>query len=407
MRRSTPITTGTISMNDTTLISLRQPVRPAPSILESSGVFMCKKIVILSLLCFFPALAAQNPNAPAGGAGQDPAVQGPPGQAGGQPSSPSRNWNQRIQELSFNSSSTDYRLGAGDLITVDVFGIEGFGRNLRISSTGTVTLPYVGVVKAAGLTTAELEQELSKTLDGRFIKNPQVSVFVVEYRSQSVFILGAVQRPGQYQITSPLRLIDAIGLAGGLNLEAADNFAIVQRKGATSGPQENATAAGQNTEQIVPAVGQKTESVRVNLKDLLENGNMDLNVQIAGGDVVQVPERQIARYYVVGDVNRPGAYELPQEQNMFVSQALAEAGGPMRTAKTSKAVLVRWDDKGQRQEFPVDVADIMKGKKPDLPLQANDVLFLPGSTAKSIGYGLLGVIPGTLSNTVIWGTVRR
>ncbi len=359
---------------------------------------MFKKVLILSLVCCSPALPAQSRNAPpAAPAGQSPAVQNPPGQGlGGQSSSPNRDWNQRIQELSFNSGSTDYRLGAGDLMTVDVFGIEGFGRNLRIGSTGTVTLPYVGAVKAAGLTTAELEEELGKTLDGRFIKNPQVSVFVVEYRSQSVFVLGAVQKPGQYQITSPLRLIDAIGLAGGLNLEAADNYAIVQKKGATSGPTEK-----------VAATGQKTESVRINLKDLLENGNMDLNVQIAGGDVVQVPERQIARFYVIGDVNRPGAFELPREQNMFVSQALAEAGGPLRTAKSNKAVLVRWDEKGQRKEVPINVSEIMKGSKPDLPLQANDVLFLPGSAAKSIGYGLLGVIPGTVSSTVVWGTVRR
>lgn len=361
---------------------------------------MFRKILILSLLCPFPALHAQNQGAPAGPPGQNPAVQNPNGQgSGGQTTSSNSNWNQRIQQLSFTSGSTDYRLGAGDLITVDVFGVEGFGRNLRVSSTGTITLPYIGAVKAAGMTTVELEEQLSKTLEGRFIKNPQVSVFVVEYRSQSVFVLGAVQRPGQYQITSPLRLIDAIGLAGGLNLEVADDYAIIQKKGATSGP---------TTEQVAAtAAGEKPESRRINLKDLLENGNLDLNVQIAGGDVVQIPERQITRYYVVGDVNRPGAYELPHEEQMFVSQALAEAGGPMRTAKTSKAVLVRWDEKGARQELPVDVADIMKGKKPDLPLRANDVLFLPGSTAKSIGYGLLGVIPGTLSNTVVWGTVRR
>ncbi|MFB3903578.1 MAG: polysaccharide biosynthesis/export family protein [Acidobacteriota bacterium] len=368
---------------------------------------MFRKVVILSLLTSFPALLAQSPSKPTAPTGQSPAASTASGQgSGGQSSSSNRNWNQRIQELSFTAASTDYRLGPGDLITVDVFGIEGFGRNLRVSSTGTITLPYIGVVEAAGLTTAELEQELSRTLDGRFIKNPQVSVFVVEYRSQSVFVLGAVQRPGQYQITSPLRLVDAIGLAGGLNLEAADNFAIIQKKGATSGPAENAAAMNADAGQT-SAAAPKVESVRVNLKDLLENGNMALNVQISGGDVVQVPERQIARYYVIGDVNRPGAYELPREENMFLSQALAEAGGPMRTAKASKAVLVRWDENGQRKELPVDVAQILKGKKPDLPLQANDVLFLPGSTAKSIGYGLLGVIPGTLSNTVVWGTVRR
>jgi len=145
----------------------------------------------------------------------------------------------------------------------------------------------------------------------------------------------------------------------------------------------------------------------VNLKDLLENGKLDLNVPITGGDVVQIPERHIERFFVIGDVNRPGAYELPREEELFISQALAEAGGPMRTAKASKAVLVRWDEEGRRQELAVNVEDILKGKQPDMALHPNDVLFLPGSTAKSIGYGLLGVIPGTLSNTIVWGTVRR
>lgn len=358
---------------------------------------MLKKSLILSLLFCFPALFAQSqPSMPAG---QSPAGQPPGGQGSGSQNSANKNWNERIQQLSFNAASTDYRLGAGDLITVDVFGIEGFGRNLRVSSTGTITLPYVGAVKAAGTTTTELEEQLRKQLDGRFIKNPQVSVFVVEYRSQSVFVLGAVQKPGQYQITSPLRLIDAIGLAGGLNLEAADNYAVVQKKGATSGPAAENAGATQ--------VAQKSESIRINLKDLLENGKMDLNVPITGGDVVQIPERQISRYYVIGDVNRPGAFEMPRQENMFISQALAEAGGPMRTAKMSEAVLVRWDEAGQRKELPIDVSGIMKGRKPDLPLQANDVLFLPGSTAKSVALGMLGVIPGTVSSTVVWGTVRR
>ncbi|RPI26781.1 MAG: hypothetical protein EHM61_10715, partial [Acidobacteria bacterium] len=277
---------------------------------------MVKKSAMLALMFCFSALLAQN-----------------------------QDWNQKIQELSFKNAGNDYRLGPGDLITVDVFGIEGFGRNLRISSSGTVTLPYLGVVQASGLTTTDLEASLAKMLDGRFIKNPQVSVFVAEYRSQSVFVLGAVQKPGQYQITQPLRLIDAIGLAGGLNLEAADNFAIVQKKGATNGPGDTTPVA----------TGQQNESIKVNLKDLLENGKLDLNVQIAGGDVVQIPERQIQRFYVIGDVNRPGSYELPREANVFISQALAEAGGPMRTAKASKAVLVRWDEGGKRQEMAVNV----------------------------------------------------
>lgn len=327
---------------------------------------MFRKVILLSLLFCLPVLFAQD-----------------------------QNWNERIQKLSFTETISDYRLGPGDLIQVDVFGVEGFGRNLRINSSGTITVPYIGAVKAAALTTIELEERLSEMLDGRFIKNPQVTVLVAEYRSQSVFVLGAVTNPGQYQLTQPLRLIDVIGMAGGLNLETADTVAIVQKKGATNGPDANGTT---------PVRTQET--LRIDLTELLENGKLDLNTPISGGDVVQVPERQIERYYVIGDVNRPGAYELPRDEELFVTQALAQAGGPLRTAKTSKGLLVRIDDKGQRQEVALNVDDIVKGKKPDMTLLPNDVIFLPGSTAKSIGYGLLGIIPGTLSNTIVWGTVR-
>jgi polysaccharide biosynthesis/export protein len=341
-----------------------------------------KKLALLITLFCFPVLFAQN-----------------------------EAWNQRIQQLSFADAGGDYRLGPGDLIQVDVFGVENFRQNLRISSSGTITVPYLGNVQAAGLTTMQLEEALRGGLDEKYIKNPQVSVFVTEYRSQSVFVLGAVSQPGQYQITHAVRLIDAIGMAGGLNVETADDFAIIQKRGAISGPgsaspQPVQTAATEN-DSSSPTAGLPANGVRINLKDLLENGNLDLNVPIEGGDVIQVPERQMERFFIVGDVGRPGAYELPREEEVNVTQALAWAGGPLRTAKKDKGLLIRHNEQGERQEVAINVDDIFKGKKPDVQVRANDVIFLPGSTAKSIGYGLLGIIPGTVSSTVVWGTVRR
>jgi polysaccharide biosynthesis/export protein len=341
-----------------------------------------KKLTSLIILFCFPVLFAQN-----------------------------EAWNQRIQQLSFADAGNDYQLGPGDLIQIDVFGVENFRQNLRVSSSGTVTVPYLGTVRASGLTTMQLEESLRAGLDEKYIKNPQVSVFVNEYRSQSVFVLGAVSRPGQYQITQAVRLIDAIGMAGGLNIETADDFAIVQKKGAISGPGSAEapvvqTAAPANA-PAAAAGNLPANGVRVNLKDLLENGNLDLNIPIEGGDVIQVPERQMERFFIVGDVGRPGAYELPRDEDVNITQALAWAGGPLRTAKKDKGLLIRHDENGQRQELALNVEDIFKGKKPDVEVRANDVIFLPGSTAKSIGYGLLGIIPGTVSSTVVWGTVRR
>ncbi len=372
----------------------------------------------------------------------------------------STTWNQKIQQLSFGGAGgQEYRLGNGDLIEINVFGVENFKQQVRVNSSGSVTFPYVGTVQVAGMTPTEVEEKMRSLLDEKYIKNPQVTVFVAEYRSQPVFVLGAVQKPGQYQITSSLQLVDAIALAGGLNTETAAGYAIIQRRprdqaAAASGQLDQAGQTGQPmdgkaaqaarptqpqpaqaAQSAGPAEGPQTvkasqtgqtgqvaqasvatsgvagtgnpETIRIDLRELLERGRMDLNIPIQGGDVVQIPEKQIARFYVIGDVNRPGAYELPTENQLFVTQALAWAGGPMRTAKKSKGVLVRYDERGGRQEMAINVDDIMKGKNPDITVMPNDVIFLPGSTAKSIGYGLLGVLPGTASSALVYGTVRR
>jgi polysaccharide export outer membrane protein len=98
-------------------------------------------------------------------------------------------------------------------------------------------------------------------------------------------------------------------------------------------------------------------------------------------------------FYVIGDVNRPGAFEIPSESRMLVSQALATSGGPTKTAKASKGVLIRYDARGTREERPVDFAGILRGKKPDFEVMANDVIFVPGAAAKTLGLGLLNIIP--------------
>src|ERR1700737_4365207 len=177
--------------------------------------------------------------------------------------------NDRIKSLSsLGKTDAEYRLGPGDLIEISVFGVESFHHTVRISASGIIKLPLLDPVAAAGLTPAELEQRLTSLLDGDVIKNPQVSVFVKDYRSQSVTILGAVQRPGQYQITLQLKIIDVISLAGGLQSTAVEE-AVLQRGSANGGD----------------------EIIKVNLRDLLEKGDSALNVVVRGGDVIHIQER--------------------------------------------------------------------------------------------------------------------
>jgi polysaccharide biosynthesis/export protein len=295
------------------------------------------------------------------------------------------NANARIAELSsLGKISGEYRLGPGDLIEVSVFGVDSFRHLLRVSASGQIKLPLVEPVNVAGLTAAELEQRLAAVLDGDVIQNPQVSVFVKEYRSQPVFVLGSVRTPGQYQISQPLNLVDVLSMAGGLQQNAADE-AVIQRR----------TVPGQNDAQ---APSKEFTVIKVNLRQLLEQADLSLNIPVQGGDVIHVEERQPRTVYVIGEVNRAGAFQLPAKQDLRVTQAFAWAGGPMKTARMSQGILVRYDDKGQRQELPVDFDAIMKGKQQDFPVRPDDIIFVPGSKMKNIGVGLLNMAPSALAN---------
>ena len=225
------------------------------------------------------------------------------------------------------------------------------------------------------MTAAELEERLTVLLDGEVIKNPQVSVFVREYRSQAVYVLGAVHRPGQYQITLQLKIVDVLSMAGGLQATAVDE-AVIQRR------------SPEGDDQVI----------KVNLRELLEKGDIALNLVVRGGDVIHIQERLPQTVYVIGEVNRAGAYQLPPKQDLRISQMFAWAGGPMKTAKMSDGILLRYNGQGERQELPVNFAEILKGNKEDFLVKANDIIFVPGSKAKSIGYSLLGVVPGIVGS---------
>ncbi len=303
------------------------------------------------------------------------------------PSTSSPDWNQLLRELSGRRVNTAaYRLGPGDLVEVHVFGVETLQQILRVSDEGTVNFPLLGAVTVAGLTPTEAETRIAGELERReFVQNPQVALLIKEYRSQPIFVLGAVRQPGQYQMTYPLRLIDALVLAGGVKEEVASDTVQLQRF---------------LPEGAVPESGDEVDLLEVSLETLLSTGSPDTNVLLRAGDVIRIPERQLQVFYLIGEVSRPGVYELPPYEKLFLTQALAHAGGPLRTAKMSQGVLVRYGEQGRRTELALDVKKVINGQAPDLEVQPNDVIFVPGSTSKNILYGLLGSIPRTFSDAV-------
>ena len=289
--------------------------------------------------------------------------------------------------------SQDYLLGPGDIIEVSVFGIERLENlELTLDSKGEISLPFLDGVRLMGLTARESEVKIETLYEASVIKNPQVSVNVKEYRSQFINVVGAVGKPGTYQLTRRIFLVDALAMAGGLLPEKAGAKVYVSRADLSGVLPIEKGAENSNTGRI-----------EIDLKRLLEQGDFNLNVPIYAGDYVSVPERVDRYYYVLGDVNRGGAFELKNGERITLSQALASAGGPMGTAKTTKSSIMRQKEDGSTIQIPVDIKKVLKGDAEDIELACNDVVIVPGSTTKTIGKTVLGSIGSVIYALVVAG----
>lgn len=255
------------------------------------------------------------------------------------------------------SGGPDYRLGPDDQLSITVLQAPELNTTTRISEQGVISLPLLGTVHAGGLTAIELEQALEEQLGRKYIKNPDVTVQVTEVRSHSVSVVGAVQRPGILQVRSSTTLLDVLSLAGGLTPDAGDAVMVLRN-----------------------AAGVPVPPIEVKLKALMESRDPSLNVPIYPGDVVNVRDAEIV--YVVGAVNKPGAFAMRGNDRLTVLRALALGEGLASTAAKGHAVVVRTGPGGDRVEIPVDLAALLKGKTRDVTLEAHDVLFVPTSGSK-------------------------
>ena len=247
------------------------------------------------------------------------------------------------------------RLAAGDTVEVSVYNVPDLATKARIGSNGDVYLPLIDYVHLAGLTAEEAQTLIQKRLfDGGFVKDPHVSLFVDHYSSAGASILGEVTKPGVYPVTGQERLFDLISAAGGLTEKAGRSISVMHR-GLEDQPQS------------VP--------LSRNLSDHTEG-----NIPVYPGDTVIVRKADVV--YVVGDVGRPSGFLMDNGQ-LTVLQAIALAGGTTRTAKMSGARIIRKGPAGM-SETPVPLKQILEAKAPDVPMQADDILFVPASTQKML-----------------------
>ena len=247
-------------------------------------------------------------------------------------------------------------IGRGDLIEVSVFGATDFDKQVRVSDDGDIALPFITPVVVEGLTTRQAEDVIAEKLSaGGYFNNPRVSVFVKDYVTQGISVLGEVQKPGIYQMLGSRTLLDAISIAGGTTPKAGRAVTITHR----DHPGTTETASLSNT------AGEA-------------GGN---NVQLRPGDIVMVSKAGIV--YVVGAVHQPTGIVL-ENPSLTVLQAIAMAQGTDPTAALNGAKLIR-KGSGQPTEIPIPLKRILAGKSPDIRVQADDIVFIPSSTAKAAG----------------------
>jgi len=277
---------------------------------------------------------------------------------------------------------TGYRIGPNDVLSVAVLQAPELNTSARVSELGEISLPLVGTIRTTGLTTLQLELVIEARLREKYIREPEVSVQLTDLQSQPVSVLGAVRRPGVFQLRSTQTLLEVLSLAGGLADDAGDGV-MVLRKGAA---REHGREAGPAT-------------LEVNLKTLMESRDAHVNVPIYPGDVVTVKSAAIV--YVVGAIKKPGAFAMRGNDRLTVLRALALGEGVSPTAARGDAVVLRTNDRGERVEIAVNLDAILKGKAPDVTLDAQDVLFVPTSGGKVVARAAIDTLTRVLTLRVI------
>jgi polysaccharide biosynthesis/export protein len=279
------------------------------------------------------------------------------------------------------AQSPTYTLGPDDQVAIHVLDAEEISENpFRIDMRGNINVPLAGRVHASGLSVEQLEATLTARLKD-YLQEPVVTVSVSEFRSHPVSVLGAVNNPGVHQIRGRKTLFEVISEAGGLKNEAGNAIKITRRKEYGPIPLAGAT----------PDPSGEFSVAEISVKSVMEARNPKENIQVEPNDVISVPRAELV--YVIGAVKRAGGFVLSEREQISVLQALSMAEGLDRVAAASNARILRAAGGVNRTEIPVDVRQILTGKTRDVPMQANDILFIPTSAAKSAGLrGLEAII---------------
>jgi polysaccharide export outer membrane protein len=325
-------------------------------------------------------------------------------------------------------ASTDYPVGPGDVIEISVPGVDDLKeRTVRVSGQGQIDLPLIGIIQVGGLTEGEVRDKLKEALT-KYMYSPQVDVFVKEYHSRQVAVVGAVRAPGLIVLTGAGEsILDAISQAGGMTADAADEIVVLpQVEGSRTKLQQLAAAyeqdpkssgapvtadgsrnqASQQPQPGMPDVSRDTPHTGITLASLGQNisngpavviplksgafqGSLSYtNMPVEPGDIIVVPGG--GNVMVTGWVQRPGFFAVGS--GLTVLGAVGSAGGAMYASDATAATLIRSDGSGNKVSIPVNLDKIATGQEADIPVRANDVIDVPYSDLKIGPYVVYNIL---------------
>ncbi len=249
---------------------------------------------------------------------------------------------------------SDYRIGRQDLLEIRVFDLDQMNQTVRVTDDGSITLPLLGRLAVAGLSKSELEALITRLLEARFVRDPQVTIFVKEYESKKVAVSGAVKKPGSYEMLGEKTLLEMISFAGGLDRDLGQEIVIFRR-------------GDDGTTRRIP----------VDLRRLIFDADPTLNLAVEPGDIIYVTTVETVRIFVSGAVKNPNLYEVPRSEPVTVLKAITLAGGTTDRASERRVQIIRTDAAGARTTIAVDLRKVKKGQAPDPVLEKDDLVLVP------------------------------
>jgi polysaccharide biosynthesis/export protein len=239
----------------------------------------------------------------------------------------------------------DYIVGEGDVLKITVYDHDDLTTVARVSGDGVIVLPLIGPIDVKGLTLSQISQKIAALLSDGYIVNPQVNIFIQEFRSKKAFIMGEVTKPGLYVLPGQTTFLSVLSEAGGLTKEAGYK-AIIKRK--------------------VNPSDRNEEIITIDLKRLIEKGDTSLDVPIMDGDSIYITKAGV--FYVTGEVKKPDAYKF--EEGTTVIKAITMGGGFSDKASKGRVKIIR--KKAGKEE-------VLEKVSMDEPVLPDDVIVVPES----------------------------